>query len=263
MALNINELIVDRVRQARLHDLSTDALLMRLTHIEDASLQAGATGDELTDAVGATITTIYRAKTATFSGSNSLLSLDLLAQQYGTQKEVASTSNKITVPAYTVLPIASGKITLPHTPVENSVKYAYTVVNGNIADTYEYASTAGAGKFTMTDEGVLTFPSGVADGTKIFVEYDYESENAVRIDNVASNFPQAAKLLIDVLFRDVCNENTKYAGVIVCPKAKLDPSSAEVPVTATGKHPFTYNMNKEYCAEEGEDNLFYIVVAED
>ena len=53
-----------------------------------------------------------------------------------------------------------------------------------------------------------------------------------------------------------------YSGKIIIPKAKLNPESIELALTSTGKHAFTMTMMKDYCAEEGEDQLFTIVVSE-
>ena len=48
--------------------------------------------------------------------------------------------------------------------------------------------------------------------------------------------------------------------MIHCPKAKLNPEQVELALTSTGKHSFTFDMLKDYCAEEGDDMLFEIIV---
>lgn len=62
-------------------------MLFRLTSLEDPNLTCTAEGEEVTDAVGAVITTLYRSKKATFSATNSLISLDLAAAQYGARRK--------------------------------------------------------------------------------------------------------------------------------------------------------------------------------
>lgn len=263
MSVNINELILDRVRYATLHDLATDEMTMRLTSVEDGSLQTSAEGQELTDAVGALISTLYRSKRATFSGTNSLLSMDLLAAQYGSDKEVATDAKTIDMPVAEILTIdADKKVSLKHTPKEGSVQYIYKLENKQIAKKYTSGESASADKFVV-DGKDITAPTELKEGDKIFVEYVFASKTANKVANRASNVPKAGKLIIYVLFRNICNENEKYAGVIVCPKAKIDPESVEVNLTADGKHPFTFNMMQDYCAEEGDDELFYFAVAED
>lgn len=261
MAFNKNELILDKVRSLTTHSLSNGEMLFRLTSLEDPSLQCTAEGEEVTDAIGAVITTLYRAKRATFSATNSLISLDLAAAQYGTKKEVGSTDGKIVVPTYEILTIGADATTvsLAHKPV-NTVSYIYSIANGEIGTSYKAGADASATDFVISAEGVITVPTGLKG--KIYVEYEYEAENANRIVNSASKFPEACSMKIYAYFRDKCNENVVYSGVIIAPKAKLNPEQVELALTSTGKHGFEFTMMKDYCAEEGADELFSIVVAE-
>ena len=91
-------------------------------------------------------------------------------------------------------------------------------------------------------------------------EYEYLAENANRIVNKTSEFPEACSMKIYAYFRDKCNENVVYSGVIVANKAKLNPESIELALTSTGKHAFEFQMMRDYCDEEAE--LFSIIVAE-
>lgn len=260
MAFNQNELILDRVRSLTAHDLSNGEMLFRLTSLEDPSLNCTAEGEEVTDAIGALITTLYRAKKATFSASNSLLSLDLAAAQFGTKKEVADDNNKIVVPTFETLTVEDGKITLSHTPV-GEIKYIYSLVNNGIATRYAQSGAEGVVEGTPVfsiNENVITLPDGVEG--KIYVEYEYESTKANRIVNKTSEFPEACSMKIYAIFRDKCNENLVYAGTIIANKAKLNPESVELALTSTGKHAFEFQMMRDYCDEEAE--LFSIIVAE-
>lgn len=260
MAFNPNELVLDRVRYLTAHDLETKEKLFMLTQLEDPSLNCTAEGEDVTDAVGALITTMYRSKQAEFTATNSLLSLDLAAAQFGAEKEVAGTDAKIIDWTYEFIdiPAEATEVTLGKKPVKDSVKFIYSVENGAAATSYKVGSAASATEFVVSDEGVITLPTGMTG--KIFVEYQYETTSAVRIVNKASDFPEACEVVIYCIFRDVCNENKVYAGKIVCPKAKLDPSSVELALTSTGKHAFTFKMFKDYCSVDEE--LFTIIVAE-
>lgn len=268
MAFNPNELILDKVRQLTAHDLETGKVLFRLTQLEDPTLSTSAEGEDVTDAVGALITTMYRAKQAEFSATNSLLSLDLAAHQYGTEKEVAGEDGFVDY-AYEVLSFVVPKdeegnatgpatVTLSHTPVENSVGFVYIIKDNNIENTYPVKTDAAEGEASI-DGGVITMPTSVVTDGKVYVEYNFMNKEAVKIVNSAENFPKAVSVVIHALFRDVCNENKMYAGKIICHKAKLDPSSLELTLTSTGKHPFTFKMLKDYCSEDAE--LFTIIVS--
>jgi hypothetical protein len=266
MAFNVNELILDKVRSLTAHDLSTGEMLFRLTSLEDPSLSCTAEGEEVVDAVGALITTLYRAKKATFSASDSLISLDLAAAQYGTQKVIASKFAKIVVPTYEILTIApdATEVSLKKAPV-GGVAYIYALDRGEIATRYSAGSAVTATEFVIDDAGKITLPTGLTG--KIYVEYSYEADGdeqtkngANRIVNKTSNFPASCSMKIYAYFRDKCNDNIVYSGVIVSPKAKLNPEQVELALTSTGKHAFEFQMMRDYCDDEAD--LFSIIVAE-
>ena len=253
---NKNEVVLEKVKQASLYDLETGILLNRLTSIEDPSLNTTAEKEEVVDAQGNTITDIYRAKKATFGGSNSLFSLDLAASQFGAKKDVASADNKIVNYMAETMTIADGKVKLSRTPVENSIKYIYIIEGGEIGESYAVGTNTETQALVAAD-GTITVPTTVKEG-KVYVEYAYESEEAVRIVNKANEYPTAGKLVILALFRDKCTDKT-ILGSIICPKAKLNPESVDLSLTPTGKHPFEYTMMKDFCSDEEE--LFEIVLS--
>ena len=261
MAFNKNELILDRVRSMTFNDLSTGEMLFRLTQLEEPTLTCTSEGEEVTDALGSVITTLYRSKKATFSATNSLVSLDLAAAQYGTKKEVAETGKEIVTRTFETITIPDSATTvkLAHKPAnKDDVKFIYSIANGELGKSYTAGASASNTEFVVSDDGTITLPTGLTG--KIYVEYDFKTENAVRIVNKASKFPEAAKVVIYAIFRDACNENVVYSGVIVCPKAKFNPESVELALTSTGKHAFELNMMKDYCEDDGD--LFTIIVNE-
>ena len=257
---NKNELILDRVRNVAFQDLVTKELLLRLTSVEEPSLACTAEGEEILDAIGSLITTLYRAKRATFSGTNSLVSLDLAAAQYGTKKDVAGMDNitTITTPVYETIKVEGESIKLAYAPNVDSIKYIYNIVNGEIGTAFVVGAAASETEFVVAEDGTITLPTTVTSG-HIYIEYTYESERANRVVNRASEFPTAGRLVIYAYFRDKCTEKL-YSGAIICPKAKLSPESIELALTATGKHPFEFTMMKDYCSED--DELFSIIVSD-
>lgn len=278
---NKNELILDKVRSLAAHDLATGQLLFRLTSLEEPTLQCTAEGEEITDAIGSVITTLYRAKKAIFSATNSLISLDLAAEQYGAKKQIAGLKNytygeeadataKILDYTYEIKTIgADGTITLDH-KASNEIKYIYSIENNEIGTMYTASAVvsgsdpeATATTFVADSTGdvtKITVPTGLTG--KVYVEYQYETLDAIRISNKASEFPRAVSLVVYAYFKDRCNENLVYSGKIICPKAKLNPEQVELALTSTGKHAFEFTMMKDYCAEEGDDELFAIIVAQ-
>lgn len=258
MAFNKNELLLDRVRSLVFNDIETKKMLLRLTSLEDPSLGTSAEGEEIVDAIGAPITTLYRAKRATFSATNSLVSLDLAAAQYGSEKEVASETKKIIDRTYEIKKVEGTTVKLDHVPAKE-VLWIYAIENNEIGTAYGAGAEASATEFVIGEDGTITLPTSVTTG-KIYVEYEYETSEGVIVRNLASKFPETGELVIYAYFRDVCNDNLIYSGKVISPRAKLNPENVELALTSTGKHPFEFTMNKEYCSEEGEDDLFYIIV---
>ena len=275
MAFNKNEVLLDRVRSLTCHDLETKKMLLRLTSLEDPSLNTTAEGEEVVDAIGALITTLYRAKKATFSASNSLVSLDLAAAQYGSEKIVADANGMIDY-TYEILTVGEdGTVALSNKVAnDEELKWVYGIVDNQVSTHYEQDAAVTEGKFTVGTTEVkiegseetktvtlITLPT-TEKGKKVYVEYTYKTENALKVVNKASEFPSAVSVVIYAYFRDVCNENKVYSGKIICPKAKLNPESVELALTSTGKHPFEFVINRDYCSEEGEDTLFEIILSE-
>ena len=257
MAFNKNEVVLERIKQASFYDFD-GKLLNRLTSIEDPNLNTSAEKEEVLNAQGNTITEIYRAKKATFSGSNSLFSFDLAASQFGVKKEVASDDNKIINYASDSKTIEGGKVKLSYAPVAKSIKYIYIIENGEIGQSYPVNDAAASDtEAFVAEDGTVTVPTSVTEG-KVYVEYPYESAEAIRVVNKANTYPSAGKLVILALFRDKCTDKT-ILGSIICPKAKLNPESVDLSLTPTGKHPFEYTMMMDMCSDE--DELFEIVLS--
>lgn len=253
--MNVNELILDKVRSLIFTNLEDGSVVGRLTKLEDPSLQTAAEAEEVTDAQGALITKLFRAKTGRFEATNSLFSMDLLAQQYGADKIVADETNKIIQSCEETLEVVDGKVTLTHTP-SNEIKYIYKLESNALAKKYIVGTTATASEFAVNG-AEITVPTDVTG--KIYVEYEYESIDAVKVVNNTENFPEAVGVKIFAIFKDVCNENKKYAGTIIAKKGKIDPTSIDTALTATGKHSFAVDFMKDYCDDDAD--LFSVIVA--
>lgn len=262
---NPNELVLEKIRAVEEYDPATNELIARYTQIESPSLKTSAEGTTVTDAMGAEIVTFYRAQTGTFDFTNSLHSLDLLASQFGSEKEMADEDNKITMPVSETLVIgADHTVTLKYTPVGATgaeVKYVKVInENNEFGKTYEVSATAGEGKFTI-DAKTKTITLPEAATGKVFVRYDKESTSAVRVSKKTDGVPAVRSLLVHAIFHDKCNTNVVYAGVISIPRAQIDPSAVELNLTPDGKHAASYKLQKNYCDENAR--LFDIIVSED
>lgn len=263
--LNLNEVLLEKIRNVEEYDPSTSELMGRYTQIENPSLKTSANGTDITDAVGTPIHTIYNAQTGTFDFTNSLHSIDLLATQYCTTKEIATDVKKIRVPVSEVLTIneTTHTVTLKYTPVGalgSEVKFAKIInENNTFGETFTVSATAGEGKFVLdTVAKTLTFQNDVTG--RVFVNYYKDSEEAVKVTKLTDTTPSTRELHINATFADICDTNKKYIGVIVIPRAQIDISSTELNLTPDGKHGASYQLKKPYCDETAK--LFDIIISE-
>lgn len=263
---NPNELIIERIRAVEEYDPETNELLGRYTQIEDPSLQTSADGTDVTDALGAPITTFYNAQSGTFGFSNSLFSMDLAASQFGSKKVVADTGSEIIVPVSETVTIAGDHTAvLKYVPVGTEsaeIKYVKVINSNNtFGETYTLSSTSATGKnFTLDAASKkITLPNEVTG--RVFVNYNRKSTKAAMVTKNANAVPSIRSLLIHVIFHDPCNPNNIIAGVISCPRAQIDPSSVEVNLTSDGKHAASYLLRPSYCDEEKK--LFDIICTQD
>ena len=190
-----------------------DSVLFSINQIQNASLNCASESTDAVDAMGTPIATFYRAKSAEFSAENALFDMNLMATQLGTTKKVASAASKIVAPAMESFTIAGTKYALKHAPVEAPVEIYAINDDSTFGTKYAKGTSATATTFAYTEaDHSITVPTGLADGTEMFVMYDYETENAVEVANSATNFPVGCKFVMEVLGCDVCDQtNLVYA----------------------------------------------------
>lgn len=270
MNFNINDLIIDRPLRGTLFDKASGDVIFTIDQISDPSLECTTEAAEVRDAIGNLITEFERSKNASFTGSNALVNLGLMAAQFGSDKELASSDNKIVTPRYEMIELGatSGEvnttITLNNEPTED-LKYIYRLApDKSIAEKYEVGATPTT-NFSVNGK-VVTLPTSPEFTAKdrFGVWYKYEadgSENlgSVKISNTAETFSKGGVFDLEVLFADVCNPNIKYHGHVVSQNAKMD-GNVTIGLNNEAAHGFTVKIMQDYC--ETQRNLFDIFVSQ-
>lgn len=250
--------------------VSTDTgeILWSINQITNPSLSCSSETTEAKDALGTTIMTFERAKTAEFSAENAVFDLGLLAAQMGTSKKYASADKSVIVPAFETIDVTGTSITLQHTPVED-IEAIY-VLNGDdtLGVSYEKSSTGAAsgtkfGYDADTDAKVINLPTSVTSG-QIFVMYDYEADGqdtngAMEIVNKSNEFPTAGKFVLEVLGCDVCNPSKKVYAYIIFDSAKLT-SEVDLTLETEMSQNFKVQAQQAFCSTDKK--LFRIVIPE-
>lgn len=267
---DVNSFIIDRTLRGTMMSNTDGSVLWSINQIENPSLTVTTDSMDAVDALGVPITTFERAKSAEFSGSNSLFDLGLLAAQSGSAKKNATAQASISVSYSQEFTWGNGTdVILDYTPVGATgaeIPYIYALNgDGTLGTRYECAAAAAPGKFKVdAATKTVTPPTDVTAAQKAWCVYTYEADGAtdhgaVQVVNSAKDFPTTGKFLMEVLGCTTCDTATKYRAMLEFPQAKLM-SDVELAFTTDGKHPFTIKAMQDYC---GSDKvLFKITVPE-
>lgn len=264
------QLIIDRIIRMSIQDKATGELKVLLTQVSNPAIKATMETTEVKDALEATISEIGRAKGLEITGENALFDMGLLAAQFGGKAEESSEADTFTVPSFMeeLTLDANKKAVLSHKPAgegAGGIAYIYSLNNdGTKKAKYEYAAAASDTAFTWAaDEqgtAAITAPAELENGARILVIYDYlasASDKTLRAVNKADSFPESGVFSMEVLFRSVCDRETKYHGFVYSGNAQLD-GNFDLNLTPDGKHPFTVRAMKDYCAKDQELCTFFI-----
>ena len=259
MAFDLNNFVIDRIVRGVALSQKDDSVLFSINQIQNASLNCASESTDAVDAMGTPIATFYRAKSAEFSAENALFDMGLLSTQLGTTKKVATSGAKITVPAMESFTATGSTYTLKHTPKTAPTEIYALNGDSTFGTKYVKATAASATAFAVTGANV-TLPTGLENGTDMFVMYEYETENAVEVVNSATQFPVGCKFVMEVLGCDVCDQTNLVYAYVIFNNAKLSPDF-DWSIATDGSHPFSMKAQQDYC--DREKRLFSIVIPGD
>lgn len=248
-----DDIIINMMLSATMFSKSTNEVLFSATMLEEPSLELGGEKAYVTDNYGMNIAAFNRQKTCTFSATNSLFSLGMLANQFGATPQ---TGSDILIPAREILKVASGNtVSLKHAPRTGSVSIDVLDDSRSSIGVRLTESATGSG-VAVQDKKITITSDDVKAGTLVAVHYTYAGD-AVRIANKTDSFTAAGEFRIEILFCDKCDQMTQYYGFLVFPNAALD-NNATINLTSDGKHAFSVEALVDYCSEGQE--LCYVVV---
>ena len=256
---DINNFVIDRIVRGVALSQKDDSVLFSINQIQNASLNCASESTDAVDAMGTPIATFYRAKSAEFSAENALFDMNLMATQLGTEKKVASSTSKITVPAMESFVAEGTTYELKHVPT-GAIKEIYVLNNDSTFGTkYTVETEAGESVFSI-DGQTITLPTNVKTGAEMFVMYEYETDKAVEVINSAKNFPVGCKFVMEVLGCDVCDQTNLVYAYVIFNNAKLSPDF-DWSIATDGTHPFSMKAQQDYC--DREKKLFSIIIPGD
>lgn len=258
---NVNSVLPDIITRIVGRSRKADGEILFITgKVANGSLQTDAQEVVKSDAEGTPIKRWMNAKTATFTGDETFWNLDLYSQQLnGEGKIIGSTGHGVIVPIsdpITTLSAATTTYTLAYDAAnvgtESAPAYRISVCTidsaGNPVKRFKQASAVAAGAFTYTaNSKTLTFNEGdLVAGDKLFVEYDFNSEDCVAVVDSADKFPDNIEIVVEGLFATPCDE--ALAGYTIFPKAQLS-ASTTASFGRTDTFPFSFTAQQDYCDE--------------
>lgn len=266
MAVNfdINAFVIERPTKAIFMN-SDDTTAWYTNQIQDFTVKVDGEEQTKQDAAGNTIATITKGKTCTTSFNVAVYDLNILAALNGTEKEVATSSAKISTPAFEEVAITAdnkSEIVLKNEVKSIDGKYSVNVTtltkDGSPKQIFKQGSATAAGVFTYTAASkTITFnDNDLSEGDTVLVVYEYDATKAVRVVASGDKFPTAGKLYVQVAGFDICDQNTRIYAYYRFPTAKLT-SSYETNIDLETTIPMEFNCSVDYC---GTDKMFYDVV---
>lgn len=256
--LNLSNFIVDRVISG-VGYRSDDSVLFKLDQCQNTSITCGSESTDIVDNVGSPIMTLYRSKTCEISGENAILDFNLTAVQMGTEKTVAAEDATILAPAQEVFEAKDGTYTLKNTPVA-APAFLYALNNdSSLGEKYALGTAASATEFAV-EGAVVTLPTGIADGTQMFVSYEYNATAGVEIVNSAKNFPKSCKLVLRVLGYNPCNKDNKLGAYVIFPSFEMSPDF-DLSLNAGETQSWSGKASQDFCSRD--KRLMSIIVVDE
>lgn len=254
--LNLSNFIVDRVISG-VGYRSDDSVLFKMDQCQNTSITCGSESTDIVDNVGSPIMTLYRSKTCEISGENAVLDFNITAFQMGMEEKNVATGDKtIVVPAQEVFEAKDGTYTLKHLPIEAPAFLYALNKDSSIGEKYALETSG----FAVEGQKV-TLPADVAEGTMMFVSYEYNADAAIEIVNSAKNFPKSCKLVLRVLGYNPCERDNKLGAYLIFPAFEMSPDF-DLSLNVGEAQSWSGRASQDYCSKD-KALMRLVVVDED
>lgn len=247
MAFKLGDLIIDRIQMGYAEKFDGTPLYV-LTQLSDASIEISADSRDAVDKDGTLIKRFYNAKTGTFTATNAMINLNLLAAQSGNDAEFAGTgASAITMPR--IIVVKSGTTaTLTGYGAGNRISVNALGTNGAMGKAYTAGASASATEYVIS--GTTFTPPTDSSEAQYVVKYDRSVTEGVHILNSADKYPQTVKFTLKGLCVDPCEADTLRAVYIVLPSFQPSP---ETTIALNSDNPtldITGSLQTDYCSTD-------------
>ena len=266
----INNLLIEKTIEAVMFN-SDGSVRWSAQDVAEPKINVTTEAKEKLDAMQNVISKLFTGKKAEVTFTTNIFSLGIAAAQAGADVESASDTNKMVTSRRDEIVVGATDgtvnttITLTQTPIGtegSAVKYIY-VQNADRSLGRRFEVGVDADDKTFTQSGAtITLPVGadIKATDTIVVYYDYEAVSGTGFTSTTEVKSDNGILKLYVRFKDVCNEEMKYSGVIEFPAAQLSPD-CEIGLAYDSTYPITVFANKKYCSSV--DKLFSVFIPVD
>lgn len=257
MAIKIGDLIIDHIAQGVFTD-NDDNIIYVLSQLSDATINVTAESTDITDARGNRVAQIYNGKTGEFTATNAFISEPLMASKSGTEAEIATASNVVTMPRIAIVKAGETTTLTGFDSTKHSISVVGADSNYNVStNVYTQGTTASTTEYSIDSSKKFTPPTNPDDEVYI-LRYDRDVTDGVKIINSANDMPKSGRLYLKLLVIDPCDNDTLTAAYLFCPSFTPSPEM-ELNVSGGDTQGMDYSgsLNTNYCSTSKELFIYY------
>lgn len=265
MSFALGDVIVDRIQYGWAEKFDGTPIYV-LTQLSEGSLEITAESKDAVDNTGTLIKRFWQAKAGTFTATNAMISLPMLASNSGVDAEVVSngvikaTGQNGTLIMPKITKVKGGQQVTLTGAVDTSIKVTELGTNGAMGDVIAAsAATASATQYAFnSSDDKFTAPTDT--NKEYLVRYDREVSNGAIVHNSADKFPDTIKLILKCLAVDPCEADTLKAMYLELPSFQPSPEITVGLQTDTTLD-YSGDLQVDYCSSD--KSLYNIYWADD
>lgn len=255
----INGVAFDRIHKGVALSPTTGEVLYTLTQLTEATIEVTSESREMRDKDGSLIKTIYTGKSGTFTVTNAFLDVDIIAQESGSDKEVATDAKPITMPYVHEFKRGETSATIAGLDAD-TVKVVGQAANGSMTKIYKKGTIASDDEFVASGE-VIQFPTDT-EPSKFVVIAERTVKVGSKVVNLADKFPKTVELILLCFTIDPCSPDVKRATYLRIPSFQTSPDHT-ITLAADSTIEFSGVMQTAYCEDNGDKIIYEMYYPED
>lgn len=235
MSFRLGDFIIDRIIMGYAETTDQKTPLYTLTQLSDASIEVTAESKDAVDAEGNLIKRFWQGKSGTFTATNAMLNLAILAAKSGNDAEFATADHTINMPKIVTVKATVTTMDVTDAVADTILVNAFTN-DGSLGKAYTLGTTASATEFSVVSN-TLTLPTDSDNTEKYVVKYIRKVTDGVKIVNGAGAYPKTVRLTLKAVGVAPCEPDILKPLYIVLPSFQPSPETT-INLTTDGQLDF-------------------------